>query len=105
TTEQRIVMQCDKIRNHFSDYLIERLTPNDQAALSQHLRECPSCKAELEEWIDIWVKMGSLTPAGIGEPASPEMSTRLRRSVKEYKKEWSLHAQADSQSSKLWLYG
>jgi uncharacterized protein (TIGR03435 family) len=97
-------MQCDKIRDHFSDYLIERLTASDQAALSQHVGECASCKAELEEWTDIWVKMGALTPAGIGEPASPEMWARLRRAVKDYKREWSLQAQADLQRGKLWRY-
>jgi uncharacterized protein (TIGR03435 family) len=97
-------MQCDKFRDHFSDYLIERLTPRDQAALSRHLRDCASCKAELEEWTDIWVKMGSLAPAGIGEPASPEMSARLRRSVKEYKAEWSLQEQQDRRNGKLWQY-
>ena len=97
-------MQCDKVRDHFSDYLIERLTPNVQAALSQHVRECDSCKAELEEWTDIWVKMGSLTPAGIGEPTSAEMGMRLRRAVRDYKKEWSLQEHADRETWKLWQY-
>src|SRR5438477_12952707 len=78
-------MPCDKVCDNFADYLTERLTPARQNELARHIQECSTCAAELQEWTDIWVKMGGLSAAGGSAPAVDKMSARLHRAIEAHK--------------------
>jgi anti-sigma factor RsiW len=39
--------QCDRIRNQLSYYLVGGLRPRARGRVAAHLKQCPSCRAEL----------------------------------------------------------
>jgi anti-sigma factor (TIGR02949 family) len=40
--------RCEQLRERFSEYLDGELTPEERAALEEHLAACTGCRAELE---------------------------------------------------------
>src|SRR6185295_14779801 len=76
-------MRCNEVRNHFAEYLTEELESSSQEEFARHLKECPACRAELEELTDFWVKLGSIPP---GEPASSDLEVRLRAAAEAYER-------------------
>jgi uncharacterized protein (TIGR03435 family) len=94
-------MQCNEVRNYFADYVKERLEVSTQAEFARHLRECSSCRSEVEALTDPWIKMGAL-PAG--EPPSPDMDIRFQMTMEEYKHELKQAAVRPARpSSRLWF--
>jgi uncharacterized protein (TIGR03435 family) len=94
-------MQCNEVRNYFADYVKERLEVSTQAEFARHLRECSSCRSEVEALTEAWIKMGAL-PAG--EPPSPDMDIRFQMAVEEYKHELKQAAVPPARPSlHLWL--
>jgi uncharacterized protein (TIGR03435 family) len=92
-------MQCNEVRNYFADYLKERLEAPTQAEFARHLRECSSCRSEVEALTDAWIKMGAL-PAG--EPPSPDMDIRFRMAIEEYKDGLKQTEVLTASSSRIW---
>ena len=41
-------MQCEKAREHFTDYLSDSLGDNVKSDVKQHLIECETCRDEAE---------------------------------------------------------
>lgn len=78
-------MQCNEVRNYFADYLKERLASAAQEELSRHLKECAACNAELEEFTDLWVKLGALPTVAMDQPKSAEAVARVHGLVEGYK--------------------
>ena len=46
-------MRCQAAREMFSEYIDEELTQEQKGAFDLHLKECPSCKRELEELVKV----------------------------------------------------
>jgi ferric-dicitrate binding protein FerR (iron transport regulator) len=94
-------MHCKEVRNYFADYVKERLEVSAQAEFARHLRECSSCRSEVDALTDAWIKMGAL-PAGA--PPSPDMDIRFQMSMEEYKQELEQAAVRPARpSSRLWV--
>ena len=77
-------MQCNEIRNHFTDFVTEDLDDSAQQEFGGHLKECSACRDELEALTDLWVKLGSVPP---GEPPSLDLDVRLRGTLEEYQQQ------------------
>src|SRR5215831_6204959 len=60
-------MQCEEVREQFADYVIGRLQDSARPQLTEHLRGCPSCRAELDELKTIWMQLDDIPRA---EPTS-----------------------------------
>src|SRR5215475_12547388 len=56
-------MQCEEVREQFADYVIGRLQDSARLQLTEHLRECPSCRAELDELKTIWMQLDDIPRA------------------------------------------
>jgi len=41
-------MTCREAQNYYDDYLMHRLASPDKERFEEHLRECPQCRAELD---------------------------------------------------------
>jgi len=94
-------MQCNEVRNYFADYVKERLEVSIQAEFARHLRECSSCRSEVEALTDVWIKMGALP---VGEPPSPDTDMRFQLVMEEYKHELKQVAVRPARTSlHIWL--
>jgi hypothetical protein len=56
-------MQCEDIRNHFADYLADRLEASATSGVLQHLSSCPGCQAEADALEMLWSGMGTVPEA------------------------------------------
>lgn len=92
-------MQCSEVRNHFADYVNEDLDESIQEELSRHVKDCPSCRAELEELTELWVKLGTVP---VGETASPDLEVRLHAELEGYKREQKFSSRNLRASWKEW---
>ncbi len=64
-------MQCEEVRNQFTDYLSESLAGPLRSEVQQHLIGCSSCREEAEALKGIWMKLGSI-------PAEPADTSAMR---------------------------
>jgi hypothetical protein len=53
-------MQCEEVRNQFTDYLSESLAEPVRSEIQQHLIACDSCRAEAQDLKDIWTKLDAI---------------------------------------------
>ncbi len=60
-------MECEKVRDKFSSLLEVDLTPLDEKSIKEHLRSCPECQKDLEQFRKT---MGWLH--SVGEVEAPE---------------------------------
>jgi hypothetical protein len=65
-------MQCEKVREQFADYVIDRSDEPLRHEVVAHLDSCAACRTELEEVKTIWTQLGNV-PA-----AEPEANLRAR---------------------------
>jgi uncharacterized protein (TIGR03435 family) len=77
-------MQCNEIRDQFTDFVTEDLKDSEQEEFGRHLRECSTCRKELDAFTELWVKLGAVPP---GEPASTDLEIRLHHVLEEYEHE------------------
>jgi anti-sigma factor RsiW len=74
-------MECEEIRNQFTDYLRGELAESARAAFQHHLLECVSCRNEAESLERIWQKLGGIT---VEQPDSVAMRARLDMLLEAY---------------------
>jgi hypothetical protein len=61
-------MECEEIRSHFPDYLIDDLPAGVSANVEHHLTTCESCCREIEDLKTTWTKIGAI-PVAVPGPA------------------------------------
>jgi anti-sigma factor RsiW len=61
-------MTCRELVEVVSDYLEDRLPPDDERRLEEHLRECPYCVEYIDQMRQTIAALGELTEESI----SPE---------------------------------
>lgn len=64
-------MQCEEVRDQFTDYLGESLAEPLRSEIQKHLIACELCREEAETMKSFWMKLGSL-------PVEAADSTTLR---------------------------
>jgi hypothetical protein len=64
-------MQCEEVRDQFTDYLGDSLDEPARAEVHQHLIACESCREEAGTLKSLWTKLGSI-------PAERPDSTAMR---------------------------
>ncbi len=74
-------MQCEEVRNEFTDYVIGQIKEPARSAVEQHLLVCDSCRTETEDLKTLWTTLGSI-PAT--EPSS-ELRSRFHIMLEAYK--------------------
>jgi anti-sigma factor (TIGR02949 family) len=65
---------CVEIRNHFSDYLDDRCTPEARKSIRYHLSNCDACVEQLDQWQSVREELQSLPRRQV----PPELALRLR---------------------------
>ena len=73
-------MNCDKVRDLFSEYVVTGVDPEDKAECRAHLAECTSCR---EEWASVRKTWDALEGLPQMEPG-PEMRTRFYQMLEAY---------------------
>jgi hypothetical protein len=71
-------MRCEEIHAHLADHLAGTLPPDVAEQVANHLRECPTCAAEVEGLHDTWQMLGTIGPH---TPDSPAMRDRFAASL------------------------
>jgi anti-sigma factor RsiW len=51
-------MNCQDLRELIPDYLMKKLSPDDNRRFEAHLRECSACRTKLEEMESVWEAVG-----------------------------------------------
>jgi len=74
-------MQCQQVRDHFADYVIDSLQEPLRLQVTQHLNVCESCRTEAEELKSLWTNLGSIPSAQPG----PEARARFDVMLEAYK--------------------
>jgi hypothetical protein len=74
-------MQCEEVRDQFTDYLIDTLREPKRSEVQQHLIDCAACRAEVEGLKTIWAKLGSIP----SEQPDPSMRARFEVMIEAYK--------------------
>lgn len=93
-------MECQQIKEMFSLWLDKQISPQEDARLTQHLLNCPACKREFQEWLqisDILKTFGASTenlkaPVGFEEQVMQQIARiekqprwfKLNRTVKRF---------------------
>jgi hypothetical protein len=65
---------CVEIRNHFSDYLDDRCTPEARKSIRYHMSFCEVCQEQLEQWQSVQEELRALPRRQV----PPELALRLR---------------------------
>jgi len=86
-------MQCEEVRDQFTDYLIETLEEPKRSQVQQHLISCAACRAEAEGLKAIWTRLGSIP----GEQPGPNMRARFEVMLEAYR-----HGLDNAPSSNWW---
>lgn len=53
-------MNCKKIKSKFPDYLTGEMKKTDMTLIKNHIKECSSCREELEGLNSTWINLGVL---------------------------------------------
>jgi uncharacterized protein (UPF0147 family) len=53
-------MQCEEVRNQFTDYLSESLAEPVRSEIQQHVIACDACRSEAQDLKDIWMKLDAI---------------------------------------------
>jgi len=53
-------MQCEKVREQFADYVIDRLEEPLGQDVAAHLTSCAACRTELDELKTVWTQLGNV---------------------------------------------
>ncbi len=72
---------CVCLDNLIIDYLDDRLSPTEEARLSEHLKHCPACRAQLELQQGWLVHRAVLRARREAIAAPPELTARLQREI------------------------
>src|SRR5262245_35666066 len=67
-------MRCEKVREHFADYLTNALSGPVGDEVAGHLAACEACRAEADELRSVWEKLGWIPE---GQTDSAAMRARL----------------------------
>jgi len=70
-------MNCKTLKHNYSAHMDGQLSQKEFEAVSDHLRDCPTCQAWADEMEGTWQLLGSVP----GAAASPFFQTRVRAKV------------------------
>jgi hypothetical protein len=59
-------MQCEKVREQFADYVIDRIDEPVRQEVTAHLASCAACRTEFEELKTVWTQLGKVPAAEPG---------------------------------------
>ena len=68
---------CDKVKEHISDYIEKRLSPNLKSELENHFQICTDCQLKVERIPQVKTMMGNL----ISVKCSDNFNLRLREKI------------------------
>src|SRR5262245_29668758 len=85
-------MQCEEVREQFTDYVVNQIDESARSRVAQHLMSCEACRTETEELRTLWNGLGAI-PAS--EPG-PELRARFNVMLEAYR-----HG-LDQASAKSW---
>ena len=74
-------MQCEEVRQQFTDYVSHQIDEPARSSVEQHLLACESCRAEAKELGMLWNGLGSIPSM----EASPELRPRFDLMLDAYK--------------------
>lgn len=74
-------MQCEEVRDQFTDYLRDNLQEPVRSEVQQHLIACDACREEAEGLKMIWAKLGDIPATQPG----PELRARFEVMLEAYK--------------------
>jgi hypothetical protein len=94
-------MRCEEIHAHIPDHLAGTLTPDVAEAVTEHLRTCPACAAEVEGLDETWQMLGTM-PAH--RPDSPAMRARFDAALDGYQRGLDTRT-ASARFSRIRTYG
>jgi hypothetical protein len=93
-------MRCEEIHPHLSDYLAGTLSPDVADAVTEHLRSCATCAAEVEGLDETWQMLGTLAA---DRPDSRTMRARFDAALDGYQR--GLGVQGVKARAAFWAYG
>ncbi|MDJ1479525.1 HEAT repeat domain-containing protein [Cytophagaceae bacterium YF14B1] len=71
---------CKDIEEKLADWLENQLSPQEQAQVESHLKQCPACQQEWQAMQQVWMQMGQLP---VPKP-SPAMKIRFEAMLETY---------------------
>ena len=74
-------MNCERVKELFADYLVERLDETVRAEIDSHLTACASCREETRSLQAMWTKLASLPE----EEPSPALDARFHALLDAYR--------------------
>jgi len=74
-------MNCERVKELFADYLVERLDETVRADVDSHLTACASCRGETRNLQAMWTKLASLPE----EEPSPALDARFHALLDAYR--------------------
>src|SRR5689334_13367138 len=73
-------MQCEQVRNQFTDYVIGQIDDPARLLMEEHLAACHACRSEAEQLQGLWSGLGSI-PC---DAPSPELRSRFQIMLQAY---------------------
>jgi hypothetical protein len=86
-------MQCEEVRQQFTDHVTGQIDEPARTVLGQHLATCEECRGEADDLKRLWTTLGSLPEA---EP-SPELRARFHVMLEAYR-----HGMDNAPKQKWW---
>src|SRR5882724_7870672 len=74
-------MQCEEVREQFTDYVIGQIEEPVRSSFAQHLSVCQNCRAEANEMKTLWAALDTIPAA---EP-SPDLRSRFHIMLEAYR--------------------
>lgn len=75
-------MLCDELRAFIGMTLAEERTPQQMAAVSEHIRECPGCSAYLSDTLSMERQLSMLPPIPAGAAVKEVVMARILRETR-----------------------
>jgi len=98
-------MSCKNFKDNIPDYLLGELDPAGQDRIQKHAAACPTCRAELENLIAIWTKLGVLPEEQPGEGLRARFYTMLeayKQGLEQHQPGWRWKSQLSGWLQQWW---
>lgn len=75
-------MKCKKIRKQLIAYLNTKLSSKAMEQIANHLKHCPACNKELNDWKAFWQLLNNFQPVNKLPYAEEDFLTQVRRKIR-----------------------